>query len=170
MLLGRIPLRDTSLGVEPEALASQIVTWLGSSSYLWVAGLIFLRVGAIFLLLPGISDQNVPVRLRLGLALAFSLMLTPLLSQTLPALPSSMSQMIGVIFQELLIGLILGTLMRLFINAMGIAGELISLQTTLSFAQTTNPGQTLRFNHSGHFFGPIGPDACLCDGHAPPVF
>jgi flagellar biosynthetic protein FliR len=142
MSMGQIPLRNSSLGVEPEALASQIVTILGSSSYLWVAGLIFLRIGAVLLILPGISDQNVPARIRLGFALALSFMLTPLLSKTLPALPSSMALMVGIIFQELLIGLIMGTLMRIFINAMGIAGELISLQTTLSFAQTTNPGQT----------------------------
>ena len=39
------------------------------------------------------------------------------------------------------IGLGIGTLIRMFLSTLVVAGEVVSLQTTLSFAQTTNPLQ-----------------------------
>ncbi len=45
----------------------------------------------------------------------------------------------GQVLHELFIGLMLGALIRLFLGALAVAGEVISLQTTLSFAQTANP-------------------------------
>ena len=42
---------------------------------------------------------------------------------------------------RLLIGLVIGTILRLFLASLATAGEVVSLQTTLSFAQTANPAQ-----------------------------
>jgi flagellar biosynthetic protein FliR len=40
-----------------------------------------------------------------------------------------------------LVGLAIGTMLRIFLTSLSTAGEVVSLQTTLSFAQTANPLQ-----------------------------
>jgi flagellar biosynthetic protein FliR len=106
---------------------------------LWAAGLVFLRAGAIIMLIPGIGETYVPARIRLSAALLTALCLGPIAAPGLPPMPTAVDAMAGYVIKELLIGLMIGGLMRLFLNALGVAGELVSLQTTLSFAQTTNP-------------------------------
>lgn len=105
------------------------------------AGLIFARIGALAMLLPGLGESMVPPRIRLAFAFLFSLMLYPLLRTSLPAVPATIGGVGAQVAIELLIGLGIGALLRLFLGSLAVAGEIISLQTTLSFAQTTNPLQ-----------------------------
>ena len=51
--------------------------------------LVFVRVGAAVMVLPGYGEPFVSPRLRLLLALLISLVVAPVLSQTLPAMPES---------------------------------------------------------------------------------
>jgi flagellar biosynthetic protein FliR len=52
-----------------------------SIAQVWLATFfgVFLRVGACFFVLPGLGEQMIPMRVRLGAALAMSLLLTPML-------------------------------------------------------------------------------------------
>jgi flagellar biosynthetic protein FliR len=117
--------------MEPYALPDQI----------YVSGLVFMRVGAVVMLIPGIGETFVPPRIRLGLALLLALCLGPIAQPSLPPLPTSLGDMAGQVIKELIIGLMLGGLLRFFLGSLAVAGEVISLQTTLSFAQTANPIQ-----------------------------
>ena len=54
--------------MEPYATAEQV----------WAGGLIFARVGAILMMLPGFGESYVPPRVRLSLALVLSLALWPI--------------------------------------------------------------------------------------------
>jgi len=110
-----------------------------TAAQVYVAGLVFARVGAMVMLMPGIGDTSVPARVRLGFALLMSLLLTPLLQNTVPGVPNSVGGLWGQVIHEILIGLMIGSVLKLFFTAMSTAGEVISMQTTLSFAQTTNP-------------------------------
>ncbi|OYW28489.1 MAG: flagellar biosynthetic protein FliR [Caulobacter sp. 12-67-6] len=110
-----------------------------TAAQVYVAGLVFARVGAMVMLMPGIGDTSVPARVRLGFALLMSLLLTPLLQNTVPGVPTSVGGLWGQVSHEILIGLMIGSVLKLFFTAMSTAGEVISMQTTLSFAQTTNP-------------------------------
>lgn len=103
------------------------------------AGLVFARVGAFALLLPGVGEATVPPRIRLAFALLLSLALYPVVQGSLPAVPATLGGLAGRIALEIAIGLGLGALMRVFLGALAVAGEVVSLQTTLSFAQTTDP-------------------------------
>lgn len=105
------------------------------------AGLVFARVGALAMLLPGIGETSVPPRIRLAFAFLFALMLYPIVRPSLPAVPADLSGIGGQVLIEILIGLAIGSLLRLFLSSLAVAGEIVSLQTTLSFAQTTNPLQ-----------------------------
>ena len=105
----------------------------------WVTGLILFRVGSMLMLLPGVGETSVPPRLRLALALMLALCLGPIVGATLPPLPQGVSALVGGVLKETVIGLMIGGLLRLFVFSLTTAGELVSLQTTLSFAQTANP-------------------------------
>jgi flagellar biosynthetic protein FliR len=117
--------------VEPYALPAQV----------YAAGLVFVRVGSVAMLLPGIGESFVPARIRLAMALLLALCLGPIAARVLPTIPSTVGEMGGQVLHELLIGLMLGALTRFLLAALAVAGEVIALQTTLSFAQTANPMQ-----------------------------
>jgi flagellar biosynthetic protein FliR len=108
---------------------------------LYGAGLVFARVGSIAMLLPGVGESAVPPRVRLAFALVLSLAIYPIVRAGMPALPATVGDMVGHLLIELLVGLALGSLIRLFLSTLAVAGEVYSLQTTLSFAQTANPLQ-----------------------------
>jgi len=117
--------------VEPYATADQV----------WQGAMIFARIGAVLLMLPGVGESYVPPRIRLSLALVVSLALWPVVSASLPALPATLGGMAGWIIREVLVGLAIGALLRMFLTALATAGEVVALQTTLAFAQTANPTQ-----------------------------
>jgi flagellar biosynthetic protein FliR len=83
----------------------------------------------------------VPPRVRLAFAFILALVLYPVVRETLPAIPASVGGLFGQLIIELFIGLALGSLIKLFMSTLAVAGEVVSLQTTLSFAQTANPMQ-----------------------------
>ena len=112
-----------------------------TADQVWAGGLIFARIGAILMLLPGFGEAYVPPRVRLSLALIISLALWPVVRATLPGLPETVGGMAGWIIHEVVVGLMIGLLLRMFMSALTTAGEIISLQTTLSFSQTANPMQ-----------------------------
>ncbi|MGQ3066772.1 MAG: flagellar biosynthetic protein FliR [Brevundimonas sp.] len=112
-----------------------------TSDQIWQGALIFARIGAVLLMLPGVGESYVPPRIRLSLALVVSLALWPVVAGGLPALPESLGSMVGWIIREVIVGLMIGALLRSFLTALSTAGEIVSLQTTLGFAQTANPLQ-----------------------------
>lgn len=105
------------------------------------AGLVFCRVGALIMLMPGVGETSVPPRIRLAFALILSLAFYPVLRAGLPAIPASVGGTFAQILIEITIGLAMGSLLRLFLGSLAVAGETVSLQTTLAFAQTANPQQ-----------------------------
>lgn len=105
------------------------------TSQLFAFLLIFCRLGSAFVLLPGFGEAYVAVRIRLMLALMFSLTLTPVL-HNLPAPPSSVFLLTTLIVGEILTGLFIGGLARLLIAAMHIAGTAIAYQSSLASALT----------------------------------
>ena len=62
------------------------LNWLPGTAFLFI--LIFARVGTLLMLLPALGEQVIPARMRLTFALAFSLVLYPLISPSLPAMPT----------------------------------------------------------------------------------
>jgi flagellar biosynthetic protein FliR len=110
-----------------------------TAQQVWAAGMVFFRVGSMVMVMPGVGETAVPARIRLSFALLLAMCLGPIVAPALPTVPDSIGTMTGYIFKEMLIGLMIGGILRLFVSVMTTAGELISLQTTLAFAQTTNP-------------------------------
>jgi flagellar biosynthetic protein FliR len=104
-------------------------------------GLIFLRVGGMVMLMPAFGDRAVPPMVRLVFALLLSMCLEPIAGPTLPPLPDTLGALVGQTIKELLIGVMIGLLLQMLTAALAVAGEVVSIQTTLSFSQTANPSE-----------------------------
>jgi flagellar biosynthesis protein FliR len=113
--------------------------WIAST--LWAVGLVFARVGAFCMLMPGVGEQSVPARARLGFAFFLSIMLAPLLAQAVPAIPQAMPGLVVMIGQEILIGLLMGAATRFCLGALATAGAIAGLQSGLSMAMQFDPAQ-----------------------------
>lgn len=105
------------------------------------AVLLFARVGAAAMLLPGLGESEVPAPVRLGLGLALTLLMMPVLAPGLPAAPDDAGEATRLIVVEIVIGLWLGGLARLVVMAMAVAGQAIAL--LLGLAQALVPDPTL---------------------------
>jgi flagellar biosynthetic protein FliR len=127
-----------------------------ATDQVWAASLIFARVGSIVMLMPGPGETAVPQRVRLPFALIIALSLTPLLAPRLPGLPPDIGGMAGWLIRETLTGLMIGAILRLMLAALAVSGEIVSLQTTLSFAQTANPLQAQPGTTIASFLGLLG--------------
>ena len=106
----------------------------------FAAGLVFARVGAMVMLVPGLGDASVPPRIRLSFALLMAMVLTPLVAPNV-TVPGAVSGVAGEVIRETLIGLMIGAILRMTLNALAVAGEVVAIQTTLGFAQTASPNQ-----------------------------
>jgi len=108
---------------------------------IFAALLIFARIGSAMMLLPGFGEAYVLQRYRLLLAVFISLLLLPILTPLLPPLPASPATLLVIIGAEVAIGVFIGTLARLLLAALEMAGEFVSLQSGLSNAVIFNPMQ-----------------------------
>ncbi len=103
--------------------------------------LVFVRLGTAAMILPGFGENFVFARVRLGLAVALTVVIYPLVSQVLPAPPVNPGSLLVLIFGEFLHGLFIGGAARLMMGALHTAGTVISFQSGLSYAQTLDPTQ-----------------------------
>ena len=74
------------------------------SAELFTLLLVFVRVGAAIMTLPGYGEPFIPPRMRLLLALLISLLVTPLVAESLPGMPASALLLGLLILGEALIG------------------------------------------------------------------
>lgn len=109
-------------------------------SQLSAIAIIFFRVGAALMVMPGFGDVYVPARIRLLFALVFSILLMPLLSARLPELPASGYGLGLIIITEVAIGLFMGLIARTILSALHVAGSVIAAQSSLAVAAQFDPG------------------------------
>jgi flagellar biosynthetic protein FliR len=132
--------------VEPYASVQQV----------YAGAMVFSRLAAMVMTMPVVGEQAVPARIRLSFALVLTLTLTPVVMPVLPPLPVELGDMALQVVREVFIGIMIGAVMRIFMSALAVAGEVISIQSTLSFAQTSAPGIIDSSTTLGTFLGLIG--------------
>lgn len=109
-------------------------------SWLLTMVLALSRIGACFLLLPGLGTARVPVQMRLFIALALSMALVPLLEQeiTTRLVGIAPARLLELIAGESAIGLLFGTMIRAFFVALGFAA--VFLTNLIGMANQTPSG------------------------------
>ena len=104
--------------------------------YNWL--LVFLRVSAFMLVLPFFSVSNFPVTLRVALAALTALLLSPFLPGfALGQL--GLPRLLGLMIQEVSIGLLMGFISRMVFYAVDLAGNFVSAELGLNMGAVFNP-------------------------------
>lgn len=99
---------------------------------LWLHALVFLRVAPLIALFPGFGEASVPMRIKLGLALGLSAIVTPAVAPDLIGQLPDRPDLLRLILTETGIGLLLGLGIRLFVLALQTAGAIAAQSTSLS--------------------------------------
>lgn len=101
--------------------------------------LLFARVGAVTMLLPVFSEDAIPAQIRVLLALGLTLAFSGLLGANVLPHARHEGVLLALLLSELVVGLALGMLVKLFFQAIGMAGSLVSMQVGLSSALLFDP-------------------------------
>jgi flagellar biosynthetic protein FliR len=113
--------------------------------------LIFVRIGAGLMFLPGIAETYVSMRVRLMLALTISLVIMPVVQPMLPPAPTSPLALAALLGVEILIGSFMGLISRVLVSAFHTAGMIISYQSSLASATMFDVTQASQGTAIGNF-------------------
>lgn len=118
--------------------------------------LVFARVGAMVMLLPGFGENNIPVRVKLGIALLLTLIILPLHRAAYQVDVTSMSALGVLMVHEIVIGIVLGATARVTLAALAVAGSVIAQQLGLGFVTAVDPTQGQQGLLIGNFLSILG--------------
>jgi len=118
--------------------------------------LVFARVGTMVMLLPGFGENNLPMQLRLGIALGLTLILLPLHRADYHVDLTSMAATLLLLVHEIVIGLVLGATARVTISALEVAGSIVAQQVGLGFVTAIDPTQGQQGALIGNFLTILG--------------
>ncbi len=97
---------------------------------IWHGFAVFLRVGAMVSMLPAFGERSVPARVKLAVAVAFTVIVAPAVQLDVDA--RNIGEVSLLILAEITAGLIVGVGVRLFILALQTAGSIAAQSTSLS--------------------------------------
>ncbi|MEX0752981.1 MAG: flagellar biosynthetic protein FliR [Xanthobacteraceae bacterium] len=103
--------------------------------------LVFARIGTMVMLLPGLGELSVPMRVRLTVALVLTAILLPLHRDAYHVDFQTPGPVVAMLLQEILIGAVLGLTARVTISALQVAGSVVAHQLGLGFALAVDPSQ-----------------------------
>ncbi|UTD28506.1 flagellar biosynthetic protein FliR [Bradyrhizobium sp. WD16] len=118
--------------------------------------LVFARIGAMVMLLPGFGESNIPVRTKLAIALALTLIVLPLHRSAYHVDMTSLTSLLVLMVHEIIIGIVLGATARVTLSALSVAGSLIAQQLGLGFVTTVDPTQGQQGALIGNFLTMLG--------------
>jgi flagellar biosynthetic protein FliR len=100
--------------------------------------LIFARIGTMVMLMPALGETMVPARLRLGIALALTLVFFPLISGAY-RIEMAIPALVRLLLGELAVGFVIGGVGRMLMGGLQTAGTVIANQLGLGFVTTVDP-------------------------------
>jgi len=103
-------------------------------NYFWP----FVRIAALVTAMPLFSSQFIPVRVRLILAVALTIVIVPVIPDV-PAIDALSGRGITLIFHQMMIGICMGFIFHLVINAFIVGGQIIAMQMGLGFSTMVDP-------------------------------
>src|SRR3954451_10200163 len=118
--------------------------------------LVFARVGAMVMLLPGFGESNIPVRIKLAIALLLTLLILPLHRAAYQVDMQSVAPLVVLMLHEIVIGVVLGATARVTLSALQVAGAVIAQQMGLGFVTLVGPTQGQQGVRVGNFLTILG--------------
>jgi flagellar biosynthetic protein FliR len=105
----------------------------------FACAMILARAGAAIMLLPGLGEASLPAMLRAGIALMLTVLLVPVVAPSMPPIPGDALHLAAMVGAELLTGLWLGWLAWLLVQALPIAGQIVSYLVGVSNVLQPDP-------------------------------
>ena len=118
--------------------------------------LVFARIGAMVMLLPGFGEVNIPTRIKLSIALLLTLIILPLHRSAYQVDMSSLAPLLVMMLHEIVIGIVLGATARVTLSALQVAGSVIAQQLGLGFVTAIDPTQGQQGLLIGNFLTILG--------------
>jgi len=118
--------------------------------------LVFARIGAMVMLLPGFGETNIPARIKLSIALLLTLIILPLHRAAYHVDLSSLTPLLVLMLHEIVVGIVLGATARVTLSALQVAGSIIAQQLGLGFVTAIDPTQGQQGLLLGNFLTILG--------------
>jgi flagellar biosynthesis protein FliR len=118
--------------------------------------LVFARIGAMVMLLPGFGEVNIPVRIKLSIALLLTMIILPLHRAAYQVDLNSLAPLLVLMLHEIVIGIVLGATARVTLSALQVAGSVIAQQLGLGFVTAVDPTQGQQGLLIGNFLTILG--------------
>ncbi|CCD93997.1 Flagellar biosynthetic protein fliR [Bradyrhizobium sp. ORS 375] len=118
--------------------------------------LAFARIAAMVMLLPGLGEVNIPVRIKLATALLLTMIVLPLNRQAYQVDLQALSPLVVMMVHEIVIGIVLGATARVTLSALQVAGSVIAQQMGLGFVTAVDPTQGQQGVLIGNFLTMLG--------------
>ena len=118
--------------------------------------LVFARIGAMVMLLPGLGESNIPVRIKLAIAVLLTLIILPLHRAAYQIDMNSLTPLLVLMVHEIVIGVVLGATARVTLAALQVAGSVIAQQMGLGFVTAVDPTQNQQGLLVGNFLTVLG--------------
>src|ERR1700727_2549680 len=118
--------------------------------------LVFARIGAMVMLLPGLGESNIPVRMKIAIAVILTLIILPLHRAAYHVDTDTLSPMVVLMIHEIIIGIVLGATARVTLAALQVAGSVIAQQMGLGFVTAVDPTQGQQGLLIGNFLTMLG--------------
>jgi flagellar biosynthetic protein FliR len=126
--------------------------------------ILFARIGAVAMLLPAFSEESIPPQIRLLLGLGLAMGLYGLLEGRVNAVAAAGTGLIAIVIAEVLTGLAIGMLVRIFFQAAAMAGSIASMQVGLSSALIFDPAMGGQLPLLARFVNVAAAVTCLALG------
>lgn len=101
--------------------------------------IVLFRTASILFFSPIYNQTNLPLIIKIGLALVIAIAIFPTINSTQLVLPDKLPGFILLIFKEVAIGFLIGYASSLTFGAFVMAGELIGTEMGLSMAEFVDP-------------------------------
>ena len=118
--------------------------------------LVFARIGTMLMLLPGLGELVVSTRIRLTIALMLTAVLFPLHRNAYQVDLRSLTNLVTLLAQELMVGAVLGIAARIAISALQFTGAVVAQQLGLGFVTQVDPTQGEQGVIVGNFLVMLG--------------
>ncbi|MCH8537501.1 MAG: flagellar type III secretion system protein FliR [Alkalimonas sp.] len=109
------------------------------------------RISGVFMIMAGLGTRNVPMRIRVVLIIALTILVMPVI----PPVPNPelMSfRMVLQVLQQVTIGFAIGFMTMIFINTFIVAGQVLATQSGLAFASMVDPASGVNVAAIGQFY------------------
>jgi flagellar biosynthesis protein FliR len=118
--------------------------------------LVFARVAAMVMVLPALGQSNIPVRIKIAIAVLLTLIILPLHRTAYTIDMSSMTPLVISMLHEIIIGVVLGATAQVAMSALQVAGSVIAQQLGLGFVTAVDPTQGQQGVVIGNFLTMLG--------------